>query len=61
MPIYEVAIIEKLKDHPERLVCGPNPYAAKNEQHAIIKAVLESSILLENYDEDAIEVKVRPF
>lgn len=66
MPLFEVAILE----HPtkkeaedgaiEKLVLGPEPVIAKDEQDAAIVAVLEKGAGL-SFDKSRMQVLVRPF
>lgn len=67
MPLYEVAILEKptRKEQEEtgaieKLVFGPKPVVAADEQSAAISAVLDSSKDME-VDRARMLVLVRPF
>lgn len=67
MPLFEVAIIEKPNKKEaedgavERLVLGPVPILAKNDQAAVISAILGRDPSSTPIDLNKVEVLVRPF
>lgn len=66
MPLFEVAILElptkneKEDGKSERLVFGPAPVVAKDEQAAAISAVLDKQGGVE-VDRSRMSILVRPF
>lgn len=66
MPLYEVAILEKptIKEIEElgaveRLVFGPKPVVAKDQQSAAVAAVMEVGQI--DVKQERMEVLIRPF
>lgn len=65
MPLFEVAILErpskKLMEEEgalEKLVFGPKTVVARDNQGAVVAAVLDSGLKI---DAEKVEVLVRPF
>ncbi len=67
MPLFEIAIIEKPSKKEaedgavERLVLGPVAVLAKNDQAAVIAAILGRTSSDTPLDLNKVEVLVRPF
>lgn len=65
MPLFEVAILERPtkkeaeEGRAERLVFGPKPVVANDQQSAAIAAVLDGGTI--EADRARMEVLVRPF
>lgn len=66
MPLFEVAILEKPtkkkaeEGETERLVFGPKPVVAKDQQSAVISAVMDGE-LPRDLDRSRMEIVARPF
>jgi len=65
MPLFEVAILEKTKEKDketrEKLVFGPKAVVARNEQAAVIGAILDAKSTSTEIDIEKVEVLIRPF
>lgn len=66
MPLFEVAILQKPTKKEaedgasEKLVFGPKPVVANNEQDAAISAVMDGAVP-KDLDRSRMEVLIRPF
>jgi hypothetical protein len=67
MPLFEVAIIQKPSKKEaeegatEKLIFGPKPVMAQNDQGAAIAAVTDKDIASLGLDMTKMEVLIRPF
>ena len=68
MPLFEVAVIEEIKKgkgkdkkKKEKLIFGPKPIIAKDNQTAGMKVLLDNQSTMSKCNIDNVKVLVRPF